>query len=129
MKENRLIVRIKKTPHEVFEFAINPKNTPRWVSSITEEETNHWPPTIGTIYRNRSGQGEWSEYVLTSFEMDKIFILKQKHGDYQVEYTVRPIEKNLSELEYYEWVDSSELDDPFTQNELNKIKMIMENDA
>ncbi|MEK7497591.1 MAG: SRPBCC family protein [Patescibacteria group bacterium] len=127
MKNLKLTIRIDRPVSEVFEFTTDPKNTPLWVSSIVKEETNDWPVKVGTIYRNQNKQGVWNEYEVTNFEKDKMFIFSQKNSTYHVKYTFTPIDNNSCELEYYEWVDSGELEDPFTIDILEKLKNILEN--
>jgi len=43
MKENKIKVIINKSIKEVFEFTINPKNTPSWILSIKEEVAVGYP--------------------------------------------------------------------------------------
>ena len=126
MKENRLIIKIDKPIGEVFEFSTNPDNTHRWVDSIVKEETNEWPVKVGTIYRNQNKEGMSSEYTVTDFEKDKIFVLKQTHGDYHVRYTYTTLDENSTQLEYYEWVENGELSEPFSIHGLEKLKNILE---
>lgn len=126
MKNNRLIIVINKTPEEIFSFYINPKNSPLWVDSFIKEETDTWPVQKGTIYRNLNINGEWNEYTVTDYKENGIFELSSKDGNYHVRYTHRLIDDKSSELEYYEWMDKGELDEPFTQEVLNKLKSILE---
>ena len=126
MKDLKLAIKIDKPVSRVFEFTTNPKNTPLWVDSIVKEETNEWPIKVGTIYRNQNKQGRWNEYEVIKFEKDKMFIFSQKNSSYHVKYTFAPINNNSCELEYYEWVDNGELEDPFTIDILEKLKIILE---
>jgi uncharacterized protein YndB with AHSA1/START domain len=122
MRENKLKIVINKPASEVFDFYVDPSNTPLWVDSIVKEETNEWPIKLGTIYRNQNKAGTWSEYTVTDLKEDETFELTMKDSNYHVRYTHLP--NNV--LEYYEWVDEGELNGPFTQDILEKLKMVVE---
>lgn len=58
MKDQKLTIKIEKPAAEVFAFALNPEKSPEWIDSFAYEETNEWPPKLGTVYKNRNQQGE-----------------------------------------------------------------------
>ena len=126
MKDKRLSILINRPVSEVFEFTVNPVNTSKWIDGIVVEETNETPPKLGTIYRNKTQDGTWNEYEMTEFETDKTFTLTRLNGNYHVRYIFKPTSNGSCDFEYYEWVDDGELDDVFSQEVLEKLKSILE---
>lgn len=126
MREKKLTVKINRPVSEVFKFTTNPANTHTWVPSIKEEKTNEWPVKLGTIYTNTSDGEKWNEYEVTEFEKDKTFTFSQRNFPYHVRYTFTPTEDGGCDLEYFEWVDEGELDEPFTQDILDGLRKILE---
>ena len=127
MKEIRLIVTINRAAHEVFDFTLNPENTPKWIEGIVKEQTNESPTKLGTIYKNQDREGNWNEYIIDAYEPDVMFVMSKKDGNYHVKYTLKPLGDSQCELEYYEWVDNGYLDKPFTQDILEKLKDAIKN--
>lgn len=127
MKDNKLVIKINKPSSEVFAYYTNPKNTPLWWDAVVVEETSEWPIRIGTMYRSQSKNGNWNEYKVTKLEGNHIFELTSKDGNYHVRYTHTPIDKHTMTLEYYEWVDDGDLDEPYTMEILGKLKKAIEN--
>ncbi len=128
MKNNKLTIKIEKPSDVVFAYYTNPKNTPLWWDAVTVEETSEWPIKIGTTYKSQSKEsGNWSEFTVTDLRENKVFELTSKDGKYHVRYTHKPIDDSSMELEYYEWVDEGELEDPYTMEILGKLKSAIEN--
>lgn len=126
MKNKKLKIKISRPVDEVFLFTTDPKNTPTWVDSILVEETNEWPIRVGTVYRNKARNGDWSEYIVTEIEKNKMFVFSRKNSDYKVKYLFTSLGDHETELEYFEWVEVGELEEPFEQKNLNKLKEVLE---
>lgn len=122
MKQNKIAIRIQKPAREVFEYTINPKNTSKWIENIEIEKTSEWPIKIGTIYRNKNKDGEWSQYQVIALKPNKLFELISKDKNYHVRYTYKSIDGNATEMEYFERVDNGKLERPFTPDILEKLK-------
>ena len=65
---------------------------------------------------------------MTAYEQDKMFVLSQKEGAYHVRYTFTPVDDGKTELEYYEWVDTGEVGEPFAMATMEKLKQVLENE-
>jgi len=126
VKSNRLTVQIIKPVSEVFAFTINPQNTPKWVDTIVLEQTNEWPIKIGSQYRNKTKSGKWSLYDVVGLEENKLFELVARDGNYHVRYTFLPINSYKTEMDYFEWVEEGEIETPFTNEILTKLRMAIE---
>lgn len=127
MKDKKLTIIINKPIAQAFAFPLNPKNTPLWWDCVVEEKTNEWPVKVGSIYRNKNKKGKWSgEYTLIALEKNKMFEMASEDKNYHVRYTFKPIDKNRTELAYYEWVEKGELEQPFTIDILEKLKLAIE---
>lgn len=126
MKENKITIIIQAPVPEVFSFTTNPVNTPKWIESITKEETNEWPVKIGSIYKNLDNSGTWNKYILVNIAENNVFELKSEDGNYWVRYTYNQISLNESSLEYYEGVNNGDIKEPFTKETLEKLKGVIE---
>jgi hypothetical protein len=130
MKDLTLSIEINRSAADICAFTLDPANTPKWVDFIAEEETNEWPPKVGTIYRNRGlDDAELFELELTVYEPGKTFTLSKTDGSYSVRYTFIPLAADRTKFEYYEWTDEAELSVPFAMAPLQKLKSIMESEA
>jgi uncharacterized protein len=123
MESLKQTIKINKPVVKVFAFTINPANTPKWIDSVTVEETNEWPVEVGTIYRNQNQAGEWSEYKLTDFEPNKTFTLSKSDSSL-LHYSFTALDAETTELEY-EWT-SNNPDKVFLEKMLTKLKKVME---
>lgn len=130
MKDVRHSIVINKPVQQVFDFTLNPENTPKWVDSIVVEQANEWPVKLGSIYRNQHKDGRWSEYEVVAFERDKMFVLKKMDDDFYVEYRLNPGGDHVAELEYRIWKDQGHLpkslDAKMLETILKRLKEVIE---
>lgn len=126
MLDNKLTIKINKPIAEVFGFTITPPNSTRWIPSIISEETNEWPIKSGTVYKLQNKNGEYFEIIVATVEENEMVEWVAKDRRYHCRYIYKSLGKNITELEYYEWVDRGELNEPFTIEILEKLKEILE---
>lgn len=126
MQNNTLTIRINKPIHEVFTFGITPPNSTRWIPDVVKEETNEWPVAKGTVYTLQTKEGTVSEVTVFDIKTDEFVEWISKDRNYHCKYSFTPINGNVTELEYHEWVDNGDITDPFTAVTLNKLKTVLE---
>jgi CRISPR/Cas system CSM-associated protein Csm3 (group 7 of RAMP superfamily) len=127
MDTNKLSITINKPVSEVFEFTLNPKNTPKWIETMMEEKTDTENIKVGTKYSNTNDGITWTEYLCSLLQKDTLFELQEVGGSYRVKYTYVPISTNETELAYIEWTDDkSELSKPLEMKALEKLKSAIE---
>jgi hypothetical protein len=126
MDENEISIEINCPVSEVFDFTVNPKNTPLWIDSIVEEQASEFPAQVGTEYKNVSRNGDWTQYKVTQLKQNKVFELKQKSGLYHVLYKYEALSESRTRFTYIEWVDSGDIEHPFTIAVLKKLKNVVE---
>jgi len=126
MQKNKISVVINKPIEKVFEFTTNPKNTHLWIPSIVEEVAEEYPPKIGTQYKNKGNNSNWEFYKVIELQNNKLFTLSDLKDDYHVKYTYRKINDNQTEMEYFEWMKNGELSKPFTNDIIQKLKLVLE---
>ena len=97
MNSNKLTIRINKPVSKVFDFTINPQNTPRWIDFIVEETIDGNEIKLGTRYTNKDEEGKINLYEVTKFENDKVFELQSFPPCYTVKYTYIPISDTETE--------------------------------
>ncbi len=126
MKVNSLTIQINKPIHEVFIFTITPPNTTRWIDSIVSEKTNEWPIRIGTVYTLKNKNNQTFQVIVTTIKENELVEWVSEDGNYHCRYTFKSMGENTTGFEYYEWVDKGEIEEPFTQKTLGKLKEVLE---
>jgi len=121
MKQVVQTIAIQRSAQEVFNFTIDPANTPKWVDGVVVEHTNEIHTKLGTIYRNQGHDGSWAEFEITDFESGVMFELTKKGDSTHVKYTFRPLGVQKCELEYCVWVSEGELSERFSENNIQSI--------
>ncbi len=126
MKKNRLAVQINKPVSVVFKFTITPPNSTLWIPSIVKEKTNEWPVRKETVYKLKNEKGEWSRVTVSAIKENKFVEWISQDKNYHCRYELKPIDKNSTDLKYYEWVDQGKINEPFTKAILEKLKSVLE---
>jgi hypothetical protein len=124
MSDNKLTVVINKPLAEVFAFCITPPKAKLWVPGIIDETTNEWPAKVGTVYTEYKNDNKSFNIIVTGYKENGYIEWKTENGDYHVRYTFKPIDQNTMQLEY---VETGNVDKPFTQEVLEKLKQVVEN--
>lgn len=121
MNSVRLTITINRPAHDVFDFTINPENTPKWIDDIIKEQVNETPTKLGTVYKNQSQDGNWREFEITDYKFGASFAMSEKDSNMHVKYTFKSLNDKRCEVEYCVWVDSGDLNERFTQHNLQHI--------
>lgn len=124
MSDNKLIVTINKPLAEVFAFCITPPKAKLWVPGLINETTNEWPAKVGTVYTEYKNDNTSFNIIVTDFKKNEYIEWKTESDDYRVRYTFTAIDPNTTQLTY---VETGDVDEPFSQEVLEKLKEVIEN--
>lgn len=127
MRENKLEIKINKPAIKVFNFTTTPPNSAKWIPGVIQEETSEWPIKTGTIYKLTDKNKKVSEVIVTGLKVGEFIEWRSKDDNYHCRYNYQSIDENSSVLEYREWVDNGEIEYPFMQEVLEKLKTVIEN--
>lgn len=126
MKENRLIIEINQSLHNVFLFCITPPNSTKWIPGIVGEETSELPVKNRTVYKLTNEQGSVSNVTVVNIINDDMIEWISEDDNYHCKYTFKSLGQNITELQYDEWVDKGDIEEPFNMNILGKLKKVLE---
>lgn len=122
MKTNEIRIIIDAPANDIFEFVLEPKNTPTWIEGAGEETVNTDQIGLGTVYSNDIGK-----WVVTDYEKGKFFELSDTSIHYSCSYSFRKINEICTELVYFEsHSDGSNLENPMEEKNFKKLKEILE---
>lgn len=125
MNENKLTITINKPLPEVFAFCITPPKVKLWVPGFINETTNEWPAKVGTVYTEYKNDDTSFNIIVTDYKENEYIEWKTEDGSFHVRYTFTSIDQNTTELTY---VETGDVDKPFTQEVLEKLKQVVENE-
>ncbi|OGM31971.1 hypothetical protein A2803_02685 [Candidatus Woesebacteria bacterium RIFCSPHIGHO2_01_FULL_44_21] len=126
MKSNRLTAQIIKPIAEVFAFTIEPKNASRWMPDVVAGDRSDWQLKAGSTYRLQYKNGEWKDFDVVDSDLNKIFELQSRDGNYHIRYSFKPINSFKTDMEFFEWVDDGDIEVPLTNQILTKLRMAIE---
>ena len=77
---------------------------------------------IGTVYSLSNNKSETSRVTVSQILKNKVVEWVSEDGNYHCRYTYKSFGLNVTELQYNEWVDGGEIDEPFDEKVLRKLK-------
>ncbi|MEK7572033.1 MAG: DUF3284 domain-containing protein [Patescibacteria group bacterium] len=87
------------------------------------ETTNEWPIKIGTIYTEYKNDNTSFKIIVTDYKENEFIEWKTEDDSYHVRYTFTSTDENTTQLTY---VETGDVDEPFTQDVLEKLKQVIE---
>ncbi len=133
MKKNVMVIEINRPIDVVFQFAVNPENTPKWIKSVTEERTSDPSIGLGTLYfqKTLSSDSQVGEttFVVTGFILNRKLDFHLANAKYTCSYTFEPTEMG-TRMSYSEEAGVDvELEDPLDYSALKRFKELLENEG
>ena len=122
ISSNEIHIIINKSQSEVFEYMLEPKNTPKWIDFIKSETIDTEQIDVGTIYTN-----DFGTLTVTDYERNVYFELTDQDEKYQCSYSFKKIDDDTTEVIYFEaMLDGSELVEPFDAKYFEVLKELIE---
>ena len=126
MDKNKLSIKINCPLEKVFEFTTTPPNSSLWIPGVVGEETSEWPIKVGTVYRLTDNLGNISNVAVNRLEKNKLVEWVSENKNYYCRYVFKKVADQVSILEYFEWVTNGEIENPFDQKVLERLKTVLE---
>lgn len=129
MNKNAVTIEIARPVEVVFEFTVDPTNTPKWIESIVVERRSDKVVAVGTTYANVSkGKSRETIYEVIAYEPNRLFQLRRVGSDYVCTYIFEAINQGYAtKLTYTEEVGSDQkLVDPLGAETFENLKAILE---
>jgi len=122
MQTNEIRIAINVPVQEVFEYTLDPKNTPQWVPDCIEMHTDTEQIGVGTKYINEHVAREVTDYAQNQF-----LELSDVDGVYVCSYSFRKIDEGSTELIFFELnEDGSKLEPPMEERFFQNLKKVLE---
>ncbi|MGH7204502.1 MAG: hypothetical protein ACREHC_08755 [Candidatus Levyibacteriota bacterium] len=125
MKENKLKIQINKPRSQVFSFTITPPNSSLWIPGMISETTNEMPVKVGTIYTLKTKNRKF-KVIVAAIKENEYVEWSSEDKKFHCRYTYTSVDDNSTELEYFEWIEKGDLDDPFNLEILQRLKNVLE---
>jgi len=122
MKTQEIRLVIEAPTDEVFEYVVEPMNTPKWIDDVSKETINTKQIGLGTLYSN-----EHRTLEVTDYERDVFFEMTNKKTGYQCSYSFRKMDETKTELIYFEAMNKgSALPGPMNEKSFKKLQELLE---
>ena len=130
MKKNTLTIDIRKPVPVVFQFTLNPKNTPKWIPSVLEEKTSDPIVKIGTIYSQKTNaekkEAKQTALVVTGFIENRRLDFHLVNGEYSCSYRYKAIPTGTRLTYSEEKGFNGKIESPMKIKNLKMLKKLIE---
>lgn len=133
MKRNIIIREINCSIQKVFDFTVNPNNTPLWINTVIEEKTDSKTINLGTRYyqlvKLPKGKIEKSCAVITGFVENEFIEFSYIGTTYKCSYSYVSTEKGTILTYYEEAMKDEDLENFMTESSMDYLKALLDHSS